>query len=245
METTDVQISPSTPDAPAAAVKVPVAVYDFDNTSIEGSSPAQLVNRLIRTRRISPATSVKIGIWGLAYKLRLPQNESWVRGQVFKAFAGVPHEKVDTYLRKFYDDVIEPRFRPAAHASMEEHSQAGVIVLVVSASFEPIVLRAMEKHPFDGQVSTRMKIADDGTYTREVEGLPVEGPEKIRAIKRWCDTHIGEGEWEIVAAYGDHHSDIPMLEAARHAYAVNPNGLLERIAKLRGWEILDWSIDIP
>ena len=48
--------------------KVRVAVFDFDGTSIEGSSPSWLVNRLIFTHRISPLTSLKIGFWGIAYK---------------------------------------------------------------------------------------------------------------------------------------------------------------------------------
>jgi len=62
--------------------KARIAVFDFDDTSIEGSSPSWLVNRLIFERRISPITSLKIGFWGLAYKWHLPQSESWVRGQV-------------------------------------------------------------------------------------------------------------------------------------------------------------------
>ena len=219
-----------------------VAVYDFDNTSIEGSSPLRLVLHLTRRFRLKLLTSLKIGFWGLAYKMRLPQNESWVRSQVFKAFEGEPKDEVDQYLALFYDNHIEHRFRPAADASMRKHAEEGHAVLVVSASFEPIVLRAMERHPFDAQISTRMKVAPDGTYTRETEGLPVEGEEKRKLIQDWCDEHFGEGGWRIVAAYGDHHSDEPMLSLAENAYAVNPNSTLEKIAIERGWTILDWSI---
>ena len=224
--------------------KVKVAVYDFDYTSIEGSSPTMLVNRLFTTRKLSFLVSLSIGFWGLAYKMRLPQNESWVRGRVFKAFEGQPKDEVDQYLSDFYDEVIEPRFRPKAHESMQEHIDAGHVVIVVSASFEPIVLRAMEKHPFTGQVSTRMKVASDGTYTCQVDGQCVQGEEKLEAIDRWCDEHLGEGRWEIVAAYGDHHSDAPMLEAATNAYVVTPNHLMARIAAEKGWPILDWSIKV-
>ena len=224
--------------------KVKVAVYDFDYTSIEGSSPTMLVNRLFTTRKLSFLVSLSIGFWGLAYKMRLPQNESWVRGRVFKAFEGQPKDEVDQYLSDFYDEVIEPRFRPKAHESMQEHIDAGHVVIVVSASFEPIVMRAMELHPFVGQVSTRMKVDENGCYTREVDGKPVEGDEKLEAISRWCDEHFGEGGWKIVAAYGDHHSDEPMLASAERAYAVTPDNALERIAIKRGWPILDWHMDV-
>lgn len=225
--------------------KVQVAVFDFDHTSIEGSSPSWLVNRLIFEHKISPLTSLKIGFWGLAYKWHLPQNEAWVRGQVFKAFDGKPKEEVDAYLVAFYDKYIAKRFRPKADEAMRKCAEEGCEVIVVSASFEPIVLRAMESHPFHHQISTRMVVAPDGTYTRQVEGRPIEGEAKMIALKHWCDGHYGAGNWEIAYAYSDHHSDRPLLEAAKHPFAVTPNSGMAKIAREKGWPILDWEIDVP
>lgn len=225
--------------------KVQIAAFDFDGTSIEGSSPSWLVNRLIFEKKISPATSLKIGLWGLAYKWHLPQNESWVRGQVFKAFEGKSKAEVDAYLMDFYDHYIAKRFRPKADEAMLECQEKGCEVIVVSASFEPIVLRAMETHPFHHQISTRMKVDEDGAYTREVEGNPIEGPEKLIALRHWCDGRFGEGSWEIAYAFGDHHSDEPLLASAKHPFAVSPNTAMTKIAKRRNWPILDWEIEVP
>ena len=79
-------------------------------------------------------------------------NEAWVRGQVFKAFNGQEKAEVDAYLTNFYDEYIEKRFRPKADEAMRACAEEGCRVIVVSASFEPIVLRAMEKHPFHHQI---------------------------------------------------------------------------------------------
>lgn len=225
--------------------KVQVAVFDFDGTSIEGSSPSWLVNRLIFERKISLRTSLKIGLWGIAYKWHLPQNEAWVRGQVFSAFEGRPKAEVDAYLAGFYDEYIAKRFRPAAAAAMRERSDEGCEVVVVSASFEPIVMRAMESRPFDHQISTRMKVSADGAYTCEVDGRPIEGEEKLVALRHWCDGRFGEGNWEISYAYADHHSDRPLLAAAAHPFAVTPNSGMAKIAKAEGWPVLDWEIEVP
>ena len=225
--------------------KVKVAVFDFDDTSIEGSSPSWLVNKLIFGLKLSPLTSLKIGFWGLAYKWHLPQNEAWVRGQVFKAFEGKPKEEVDQYLTSFYDKCIAKRFRPKADEAMRKAKEEGCEVIVVSASFEPIVLRAMQTHPFDYQISTRMKVAPDGTYTRQVEGRPIEGEEKLVALQHWCNGRFGEDNWEIEYAYGDHHSDEPLLAAAKHPFVVCPNSGMARIAKRRNWPVLDWEMDVP
>lgn len=225
--------------------KVKIAAFDFDGTSIEGSSPSWLVNRLILEFKISPITSLKIGFWGIAYKWHLPQSESWVRGQVFKAFEGKPKEEVDEYLRSFYDKFIAKRFRPRADEAMRKCIDEGCEVVVVSASFEPIVLRAMEQHPFQHQISTRMMVAEDGTYTREVDGSPIEGEQKLAALRHWCDGRFGEGNWELEYAYSDHHSDEPLLSYARHPFVVCPNTGLSKIAKKRDWPVLDWEISVP
>lgn len=218
---------------------VRVAAFDFDGTSMDGNSPVQLFWYLSKKGMLSKVDATRISWWAIRYKLRLPQDEAWVRGMVFRAFEGKPVAEVDQFLYDFYDEEIAPRFRIAADAAMERHKMAGDVVLVISATFEPIVRRAMEFHPIDGQVSTRMQIKD-GLYTRKVDGKPVEGAEKLVAIKTWCDAQYGPENWELAYAYGDHHSDRPMLEAAQTAFAVDPDRPLSRTAKQKHWTILEW-----
>ena len=217
-----------------------IAVFDFDGTSIDGNSPVLLVAYLLKRKMLRKRDASAIAAWGAAYKLRLPQNESWVRGMVFSAFEGMPASEVDAFLARFYDEEVAPLFRPAADEAMRAHRQAGRDVVVVSATFEPIIKRAMEHHPFDFQLSTRMRRAADGTYTREVEGLPVEGPEKLAALTRFANERYGAGNWQIHSAYGDHHSDRAILSASEHAYAVCPDRPLSRTARDQGWNVLEW-----
>ncbi len=216
-----------------------VAVFDFDGTSIAGNSPVLLVSHLVRHKMISKRVVFRILLWAAAYKLRLPQNESAVRSLVFTAFEGKPVAEVDAFLADFYDERIAPIFRTQADVAMRAHAAAGDDVVVISATFEPIILRAMQHHPFEHQISTRM-MASQGVYTREVEGRPVEGEEKLAAVRRFGDERYGEGNWELVAAYGDHHSDRVVLGAATRAFAVNPDRPLARTAREKGWEILRW-----
>lgn len=223
-------------DAPAR-----LAVFDFDGTSIEGNSPVLLVQHLMERGMLRKRVIFRILLWAAAYKLRLPQNESWVRGLVFRAFLGMPHEQADAFMRKFYDEKVDRRFRRQADETMAAHAAAGHDVVIVSATFEPIILRAMEFHRFDHQVSTRMRIDGGGCYTCEVEGLPIEGEEKVAAIRRYADERYGRDNWELGYAYGDHHSDRALLSAAKRAFAVTPDKPLARTARRKGWEILDWD----
>ena len=163
-----------------------------------------------------------------------------MRGLVFSAFEGMPKEKADQVLRDFYDEKIERIWRPIAEQTMRKHMDAGDTVVVISATFEPIILRAMENHVFENQLSVKMRVDDNGCYTRNVLGVPVEGEEKVRCVERFGNQMFGEGNWELAYAYADHYSDIPLLEIAQHPYAVSPGPALAREAKKRGWDILDW-----
>lgn len=221
--------------------KVKVAAFDFDGTCIHGNSPVLLVRYLARKRMLAPSVVMRILLWAGCYKARLPQNESWVRGLVFRAFAGRPVGEVNRFLTDFYDTYIDQRFRSAAQEAMERHEAAGHAVVVVSASFEPIIAAAMVRRPIQYAVATRMKVAPDGTYTNQVEGLPIEGPQKVQVLGEFCDALFGVDGWELAYAYGDHHSDRALLGEAEHPCAVTPDRPLTRTANAEGYDILDWE----
>ena len=221
--------------------KKEIVVFDFDGTSISGNSPVLLVRYLWREGLLRKSILTRIALWGLAYKLRLPQNESWVRGLVFSAFVDMTQEEADQLITTFYYQEVAKRFRKQADEAIRYHLSLGREVWVVSATFEPIILEVMKEHPFTHQFSTRMQVDERGHYTRLVEGTPVEGSEKIRLVHEYADECYGKDGWVLVSAYGDHHSDRPMLAAAQFPYAVTPDRPLRRTARRNGWTILDWE----
>ena len=220
---------------------VELVVFDFDGTSISGNSPVLLVRHLWQCGMLQKRILTRIAAWGIAYKFRLPQNESWVRGLVFSAFEGIPKERADQFLADFYDKKINYRFREAADKEINYHLSRGREVWAVSATFEPIIRQAMKTHGYTRQFSTRMKVDDQGCYTRTVDGAPVEGKEKLRIVTEKANQMYGEGNWVLLYAYADHHSDRDLLAAAENPCAVTPDNPLRRTAKEHGWNILDWK----
>lgn len=218
---------------------VRLAVFDFDGTSLSGNSPVMLVFYLRKYLRKS--VLARIIAWGAAYKMRLPQNEAWVRGLVFSVFQGKPVKKVNEFLWRFYTEKVAPQFRPLAKECMQRHIDNGDVVVCVSATFEPIIAAAMTDHPIMFGIATRMAENPNGTYTDRVDGEPVEGPEKLGALTRFANEYFGEGAWKLEAAYGDHHSDRMLLAAAAHPHAVTPDKPLTRTAAHEHYSILDWE----
>lgn len=224
-----------------APEKITIAAFDFDGTCISGSSPKKLVNWLALHRRLSPRKLARIGMWGVAYRMNLPKDAEGVRQRVFSAFKGDSAISTNNFLCRFYHENVAPMYRADADAAMIAHLEAGHVVVLVSASFEPIIAAAMVDHPIEFALASRMKIDAQGNYTGDVEGLPTEGPDKIVVLRQFADEYFGSGNWELGWAYGDHYSDLEMLEAAAHPCAVTPDGKLKRVAKARNWTILNWD----
>lgn len=218
---------------------VRIAAFDFDGTSISGNSPVLLVSHLAKLGMLKKSVIARIMAWAAAYKLRLPQNESWVRTLVFSAFRGKPVSQVNQFLGTFYEERVEGLFREEIDRIMREHLEHGHVVVCVSATFEPIVAKAMTCHPVQFGIATRMQIDEDGCYTDRVDGLPVEGAEKVVALKAFADELFGAGRWVLEWAYGDHHSDRDLLASARHGCAVTPDRPLARTARECGYDVLD------
>lgn len=235
----NVRISSQGIPDPNARPKVRLAVFDFDGTCITGKSPLLLTLYLLKHHDLKLIDGIAAGFWGLAYKMHMPMlNQSWVRGLVFNAFKGMPKAQADKIMHDFYDEKVAHLFRPELEQAIVARKREGCVVMVVSATFEPIIDRVMHFYPFDFQISTRMGVDSRGCYTDRVEGLPVEGPEKVASIRRFANERYGVGNWEIDYAYSDHYTDRPLLYAARHPYAVGPDSLLRRTAKEEGWPII-------
>jgi phosphoserine phosphatase len=89
-----------------------------------------------------------------------------------------------------------------------------------------------------GAIASRAMIDAEGKFTGEMEFF-AQGDNKAVAMRELAeqrDIDLNES-----FAYSDSETDIPMLEAVGHAYAVNPDRMLTKLAHEREWPILDFS----
>lgn len=219
---------------------VRVAAFDLDGTIIDGESPLKLTTSLVRHHQLPVHKAFLMGLWGIRYRLRLPQVESTPRELLFSALTGPTADEVDGEIMDIFDRRIRKRIRPGALREIERCRAEGMKLVLASASFKPITTTIVEELGFDGQVSTIME-ERDGHYTGRVVGVPVQGREKLRLLVQLCNDMFGSGNWVLERAYSDHYSDIPMLEHANEVTVIDPDKKLERVAKKRGWKIADWD----
>lgn len=217
-----------------------LAIFDMDGTSINTSSPLRLVRMLLAQGRLAPNVAARIIKWALSYKFHLPRQNDPVRENVFTAFEGQDAFEVSREFEKFAEDKIVPFIREDAVSKMREHEANGLIVILLSASFDSVLSRMLLDIPANYGIATIMHIDDNGKMTNKVEGTSPEGTGKPIVLKQFANAKFGEGNWVVDFAYGDHMSDVDVLSMAKHPVAVTPDRQLKKHAIENGWEIAEW-----
>jgi HAD superfamily hydrolase (TIGR01490 family) len=126
---------------------------------------------------------------------------------------------------------------------LRRHHEAGHRIVFVTGSLREIVApfaRRLEEHLGLGE-SIRVEAAaleeGSGAFTGRLAGAPVSGLEKASRARR-----VAEEESLDLArshAYGDSMADLPLLETVGRPAAVNPEARLRRLARARGWPVLE------
>lgn len=216
------------------------AFFDLDRTLLRRSSALALAGSFRERGLISRWQLVRAVLWQFLFALRGASHEAVRRGAedaLIVLRGSTPEE-----LRSLVADALEPVLRPLVYAEplhlVEQHKQQGEPVYIVSATLQEIVQAIADDLGFDGALGTVCEVRD-GVYTG-------------RAVRALHAANKAEGVRELAAAegfdlaectaYSDSHTDIPFLEAVGHPVVVNPDGELRRIAAVRGWPVLEFSV---
>jgi HAD superfamily hydrolase (TIGR01490 family) len=130
--------------------------------------------------------------------------------------------------------IIDPIVFEEAVTLIEQHQAAGRDVIIVSASGIEVVEPIGAMLGVDHVIATTL-VSEEGRYTGEVE-FYAYGPHKATAMQQLA----AERGYDLSGsyAYSDSETDIPMLEAVGHPFAVNPDKALRRAADENGWPVL-------
>jgi HAD superfamily hydrolase (TIGR01490 family) len=135
-------------------------------------------------------------------------------------------------------DLIDPLIYDEAADLIEQHHLAGRDVIIVSTSGSEVVEPIGEMLGADRVIATRMAVDDEGRYTGEID-FYAYAETKAQAMRELAEA---EGiDLDRSYAYSDSSTDIPMLSAVGHGYAVNPDRALRKEALARGWPVLAFS----
>jgi HAD superfamily hydrolase (TIGR01490 family) len=220
----------------ASEVKAPaVAIFDLDGTLVVGQTTFLLVKFLRKIGVVSRAFLVGTGLWFLGYKAGLVKVSEKSREKGAGVFRGLTEVEVQALLDRFTDEVLEPRFHPAATAALAEHLAEGDHVVVVSAALDPVVAALCRRLGVEEFVGTPCEVAD-GRFSGRLTGPSPHADEKVRFAAEYMERWNADPSdcW----AYADHGTDLGLLRSVGHPVAVNPKPLLREAAERVGWPIL-------
>ncbi len=215
------------------------AFFDLDRTLLRRSSALALAGAFREHGVIGRGQLAKAAAWQLLFAARGAGAET-VRKAAEDGLMVLKGFRVDD-LRSLVAGAMEPVLKPLVYQEpldlITRHRERGEPVYIVSATLQEIVEELARELGFDGAIGSICEI-EDGVYTgRSLRAAHGEG--KAAAIRELAEQ---EG-FDLAAstAYSDSHTDLPFLEAVGKPVVVNPDRELRRVARERGWPVLEFT----
>lgn len=141
-----------------------------------------------------------------------------------------------------FDWVAKSFILPSGRRSVvnlwDYHRQQGHLMVIASGGLVPCVQRIGSHMNAAGTVGTEVLVRN-GRYTARIGSPVVMGQEKAARTRRLVSQIGVEVDWPGSYAYADSIHDLPFLELVGHPVAVDPDRGLERVARDRGWQVID------
>lgn len=216
------------------------AFFDLDKTVIARASVVAFGGPLRRRGLVNRRTVARAVLGQLLFLWFGADEEkmSKIRESMLEVSAGWDRDEVRAIVEETLTDVIEPLIYAEAQALISLHRAAGDRIWLVSSAPSEIVEPLAAMLGVDGAIASKAEIDELGRYTGKIE-FYAQGEGKATAIRALAESH--HLDLDESSAYSDSVTDLPMLEAVGHPFAVNPDRALAKEAKERGWEILQFS----
>lgn len=212
-----------------------LAIFDLDNTLLEGDSDYSWGQFLVERRLVDGKTYERENA-----RYYAEYQAGTLDIHDFLAFALRPLAKTDRTVlnelhREFMHSRILPMIRPAARALVEQHRRCGDTPLIITATNSFVTRPIAAEFGIDVLLATEPEECD-GRFTGRVAGTPCFREGKVTRLNEWLAARDEDltGSW----FYTDSHNDLPLLERVAHPVAVDPDPILSEEAQRRGWPIL-------
>ncbi|MCE5316996.1 MAG: HAD-IB family hydrolase [Parachlamydia sp.] len=212
----------------------PISLFDLDHTLLTENSSYQFGLFRYHLKDISRISLVyAVGCYGLhkagllsMHNLHHRIFQALLLGAAFNAI----EEKAERFVREHLSKML---YRPAFQRLQEAQSR-GHHTVILSSSPDFLITPIARYFQVDEWAATPYHIDSQNRFSAVGPVLCGEG--KKNYLERLLQQdHFAREE---VFAYSDSHLDLPLLQAAGHPVAVNPDRRLRLISQHQGWEII-------
>jgi len=215
-----------------------LALFDLDNTLLAGDSDFQwaqfLIEQRVLDREVYEARNVE---FYEQYKAGTLDIHEFLDFQL-KPLSRHPRSQLDSWHSDFMQNRILPIITPAARKLVEEHTLAGDLCVIITATNSFVTAPIARALKVTHLIATEPE-QNDGEFTGRVSGLPCFREGKIARLESWLDEH--NLTWLSFLEswfYSDSLNDLPLLKKVTHPVAVDPDATLKAHAERNGWPII-------
>ena len=215
------------------------AFFDVDGTLIAKNSGPLYMKFLRQRGEIRRRDALRTLYFYLRYRLNLldieravERSSAWIRGRF--------ESDIASHCRLWYQDMVRQYLQPEMVRRVRMHREQGHVVAILSSTTNYLADPLAEELGIEHLLVSRL-VVRDGRFTGEAHKPICYGDGKLYWARRFAAEH----EIDLAASffYTDSVTDVPMLEIVGHPQVVNPDPLLRRIARQRGWEVLQLRLD--
>lgn len=153
----------------------------------------------------------------------------------FKPLVDLPRQRLLTLREQFVDQCIAPTITAAARALLARHRTSGDHLVITTATNRFVTEPIASLLGVDTLLATEPEQCG-GRFTGAIRGMPNFREGKVLNLRTWL---AGQPpHFASITAYSDSHNDLPLLEMADRAVAVDPDDSLRATALRRGWPIV-------
>ncbi len=210
--------------------------FDVDHTITRHSSGARYISLAIRKRILPARLLFIVPYYSLTYKLGMFRLKEYADG--FPFLKGVRHEVLVEIAKESFEAKLRDDMFPGAISLIGDLRAAGRRIALATSSIDIIVKPLAERLGITEVLATTLEFRDGVCTGHMAGGIPLFRNEKRRYVLEYIDAS-GEKR-EDCSFYSDSIYDLPLLEEVGHPVAVNPDFRLRRVARLKGWRIIDF-----
>jgi HAD superfamily hydrolase (TIGR01490 family) len=223
------------PVAPTA-----IAFFDVDNTLLRGASLFHLARGARRQKLVTNLQLLEAATRAARFTLRGERDSDLSRTQAHAGpvLRGRTVEQFHKLAEGVYDRYTAPVVWPETLALVREHQAEHHEVWLLTTTPDFLAEEIARRLGATGAMGTPLAV-EDGTYTGELAGPVMHGPEKAAAA-----TVIAGRAGVPLAdcwAYSDSINDLPLLEACGNRVVINADKRLRSHAIREGWTQMDPS----
>lgn len=215
-----------------------IVTVDFDGTLYQHNSAMALLKAGKTVLTLKQWLTVVISFL-ISSVNRTSGSKADLRVILFKSFFHQMKGKSTDEIHDFFLSIANTGRQGVNYdlvSRINKHLEDGDRVIILSGALQPFLEVFIQQLDIRADaIGTSILYNETGICTGEI-GRIIHGEDKVNRLKLWIKEN-GAGE-QLIWAYADSESDIPLLEFADTAIVVRPKKAMKKFAEAKQWEII-------